>query len=460
MLTYQHLLPHAVPTIFERKSQPTTAVRRLAPLPFLVPATKTNKYSVWDYLGTIGTGAFFLLGITQLSIPLMIKHRTRINKFALAAINQSRNLFQLKPRQKNLQFLFKDRKEIEAQFKKLGMFLSFVQGINIYQTAVNSKQPSLFVQAILRDSLSLAGIFWPKDILYSLYSLAGVFFCLGKQNDIENNIHPESRRDWDIKRLNRFILPDRQGHVKHNNHTFSQELLSFTHFIRDDFKENFSSKHWKTLLSSFKAKESWTKPQSYLNGIASQFTLLSLIMNMGGLLGKKSNLLKWSTIPLTLGALLNTIPLFTRSWQNKRELDGQLVIGGSPLGIIGAIFQPQFFPKLFFLNGLSGIGGPMFVKGLELNSKRYRAMVDEIEWIHQLALQNPTLKASDILAHFNGSPSDLNTLQKRIGRSRVTYILKLLQRADQIAKSKGVNLAEFMSKDEYKKDPHQMIDAP
>jgi hypothetical protein len=289
--------------------------------------------------------------------------------------------------------------------------------------------------------------------------LAGVFFCLGKQNDIENNIHPESRRDWDINRLNRFLLPDRQGHVKHNNHTFSQELTSFTHFIRDDFKENFASKHWKTLLRSFKAKESWTKPQSYLNGIASQFILLSFIMNIGGLLGKKSNLSKWSTIPLLIGVSFNTIPLFTRSWQNRRELDGQLVAWGSPLNMIGTMFQPQFFPKLFFLNGLSGIGGPMFVKGLEVNSKRYRAMVDEIEWIHQLALQNPTLKARDILGHFSASPGDLKTLQKRIGQSRVTYVLNLLYRADRMEKYKGVNLAEFLSKDEYKKDPHQIIDA-
>jgi len=318
-----------------------------------------------------------------------------------------------------------------------------LQGINYYQQAVNTKQPSLAINALARDAISLIGRKYPSNFLFALFPLAGVFFSMGKRNDIANSNHPEIRREWNIEKLTHRFKARSLGQES-SQPALRQELGSLWRFVKDDLKLNYSTRPWKEIKQNIKDPRYWKQPQAALWSITAQTGLVAWMLAVLGLASKKrvfSNLARLGM----LGSAMGNSATVSRGWQNRDGLDGKLILLGIPLGSFGELFSPRYNPRHYFLYGLTSIGGAMMVKGWDLNSKRYRAWVEEIVWLARLAKEHPELTAASVLKHFETTPHEAHLLRKRLGKYRYQYLINLLQTGQQQQTQKGISLAQFLS---------------
>jgi hypothetical protein len=137
--------------------------------------------------------------------------------------------------------------------------------------------------------------------------------------------------------------------------------------------------------------------------------------------------------------------MFSRAWQNRKEWDGKLVMAGIPLVLAGTMFQPQFVGKWPYLMGLSGVGGCMLVRGLTLNSRKYRKEVDLFNSLRNQSIRNPSLTAAAVLQSISSNPEYLKLLKKRIGSHRTEYFMDLMRQAEEAQNSRKIPLASFLA---------------
>jgi flagellum-specific peptidoglycan hydrolase FlgJ len=68
-----------------------------------------------------------------------------------------------------------------------------------------------------------------------------------------------------------------------------------------------------------------------------------------------------------------------------------------------------------------------------------------LENLHGLAAQNPNLSAASILKMLADYPEALDALEKRIGKNRAAFLLKILEDADKAQRERGIPLATFLA---------------
>jgi hypothetical protein len=90
------------------------------------------------------------------------------------------------------------------------------------------------------------------------------------------------------------------------------------------------------------------------------------------------------------------------------------------------------------------MGGPIVNEGKRINSIKYRAQVAYLTNLHQQALQNPSLKAIDILTHLESNPQKLKTMALSMGEFRVNYILDLLRTGAQKQQTENITFANYL----------------
>jgi hypothetical protein len=384
----------------------------------------------------------FMAGILMLMMPVLHQNATSITKF-LAKSSAKTPISNMSPNGiQQLGTLLQNKAEMYKTLSKLFYFGAFFQGINAYQTAINTRQPSLITNALLNDILTVIGIFRPSKLVFLLNSTLGVLYAIGKKTDIENNNHPENIREWNFGRLTRFFREDHSSGTS----SFWRELLDFFRFMGQDVKNAFSLDSWRALMRNYREPESWKTPQSYQNALASQCLAASFFICLFGMKAKNSLWTLTAGGISLLGSVLLRIPIFLRGCQNRDELDGKLVMTGVPLTLVGGFFQPQFISKLPSLRGLAWLGNPMIMRGLSLNSKSYRKEVELFDSLRQESLHNPKLTAAVILQALHSNPEQLALLKKSIGTHRAEYFMGLMWKAEEAKNRLGVPLALFLSK--------------
>lgn len=400
---------------------------------------KKKRTKIIDALATLGTCTLVTSGVLSLAIPLINKKSPMLVSVLRRGLpNQMAESSALR----RLETRLASRKAVSDLMKRMCNAGMLLLGINFYQTAVNSRQPSLIANALLRDVLNLIMICYPGNFLFSLYTLVQVFFDIGKKTDIDNNNQPGNRREWDFRRLTRFLRPHQIS--QSGQASFMQELNSFGCYIGNDFRQAFSLRPWKAFKEKYKEKSGWATPQSYQNALAAQLALGSWIVFQTSNFVKNARLRLASNTILLLSTVCSTMPMLMRGWQNKDGMDGRLVLAGVPLRWVGELFLPQFTQKWFFLNGLASIGGPLSVRGLALNSERYREEVSALESLYTQAVQHPGIKASDVLKALNPDSDALKRIEQRLGRHRTQFIIETLQDAEQAWQTQNLPLAAFL----------------
>lgn len=400
--------------------------------------------SLVDGLAVFGNIAMLIGAVLRLGSPLISRKAVPLSQLLMRGLSTVRKTPVPPEKVRSLSAFLANRESFNKELNRFFMFGAFFQGLNGYQTAVNTRQPSLIANAILRDLIALTGIIYPRNVIFSFWPLVLVLYSAGKLRDIDNSNHPERRQDFDFRRLTRFLsrrpLSDEQKMP-----SFRQELNHFGHFIGNDLRNAFSLKSWQTLKQTYRDRKAWETPQPYQAALGAQASGASWIATILGMALKRPALTWAGSSLFFMGTVLLFIPLYLRAWQNRADWDGKLVLFGMPLEIAGNLFMPQYTKNLVHLNGLEGIGGTMVVRGLTLNSRHYRAFVDLLDALQAQAAQNPKLTAGVILQAFQSNPNTLKHLQKRMGESRVVYLSNLLQRAEQARLMHGTTLAAFLT---------------
>lgn len=315
-----------------------------------------------------------------------------------------------------------------------------MQGVNRYETAANTNQPSKLVAALTGTTQAFGFLFSSGWILQAVGFLTAALLYMGEQNDIENSNHPDKRREWDLSRINQSF----------KNHTFLKESASAAHFIADDFKHAFSADHWRNLKTNGLTRNTFETPQSYQSALGVQFSLVSLgfytVMNTIAkpLKGISDKALLYSmNITNILGSLIPQFPVFTRALENRDQVDGKLVLTGSPMISAGRFFQ--MIPAWKFLGGLGFVGDAVKGKGLALNSQKYLALLNQMRAIHTLTQRDPYITATTILNMMSTSPDIMNQLRQQMGQPRLDFFIQLLKKAENEYQLNGTSLNAYLT---------------
>lgn len=433
-------IPAQATAPFQSHLRPQHPPRHTTPVQFISPNHKAlTSRSFWDVLATTGSALNFLSGFVLLGMPLITKHPQ--------AVLRPFTKFLSPLKQQQWKTWLGNRAHLETQMKRLTQVFILLQGINLYQQAVNSKQPSLFLHTLGRDAIQLSLIRKWNPYVNSLYWVIGTLYYMGKRDDIENNNHPERRREWPIERLTRHLPWHHEVHpifMGEQKSSAKEDIKSFLRFFKDDIQLTLPSQAWNDLKNDLQKPEFWKTPQKSFLNIGIYTALTGVFLNIVGLSSKKSVFSLIASVLIMAGGTIASIPIIVRGWQNRSELDGKMVFIGRPLENLGELFAPAFTTRFYFLNGISKLGGSMNVKGQDLNSKRYRAWTEEIVWLAALAQQRSDITARTILDHFQSDTDDRRVLEKRLGKFRFHYLMTLLEKAETQA-HKGVTLAQFLS---------------
>lgn len=140
----------------------------------VLPMPKENtghaESPFWTRISAVGEGVVFGTGIFSLLIPLINKKPLPITNI----IDKSVSLFLKKPpspeKHQRFQAYLASREALSNLVKRIISAALFILGISAYQTAVNSRQPSLLANALAKDILNNY-THYPKDLLVFAFTL-------------------------------------------------------------------------------------------------------------------------------------------------------------------------------------------------------------------------------------------------------------------------------------------------
>jgi hypothetical protein len=413
MITLQPYLPLQATT--KEYSQPNIGYFRLS-------QRQKTKTSTIEKMGSIGSGIAMLGGLGILTSPLLSKKAVPLTGLLV-------RLPGLSARRLWLEQFLSGQKKVEGLFWRVAAVSGLFGSLNNYQTAINTKQPSLLVNNISSYIGNIGLLLFPQSALLRAFPLVSfMLLATGKRNDIDNSNHPEYRREWDIKRLH---TTARYKGV--TSKQFKNELKEFLRFIGDDLKQTFSIKPWQELKDNWKKKENTTKPQPYLTSIAGQLFALSFIA--------ARTAKKVAPFLISFGGIVYNLPIYTRAWQNRSEPENRAMLLSIPTSVFGDSFRAS--PSFSYLAGLSTISGVTSIS-LKINSKRYKAMLDYLDRLYHMASKNPSLKAQDVFVELSSHKPYLKALQQQMGKNRVDFLLELLHDASLFQRYQNLPLSEYL----------------
>lgn len=430
------------------------------------PEVGAQQKSAWDVLAKTSLAGMLAVNTTMLFSPAISKAAARyiesgaFQKSALGEYGWMKG-FMDKVANRNPD----NKNTFLPLLTRLNAYTALVQLNTGYQVGLNTQQPSKSLSSFMGTLTQLATII-KSDIPYvqTLSYLSSFFWFSGETNDIKNNNNPGQRREWDQRRLFRAWKKEKNDDTPE----LQKEVKGMLSFMGKDFKYTLSFAPWKNLIESIRNKEDLKKPQPYQTAIGAQLNLLAFftatacfatqvaIMLKNPNKGLKlSQFSKWpdplKVIPnrisrVTKGVMLFSIisylPVLMRALQSKGESDGILTVLGVPLITGGQVLKGHV--NLNHWQGLFSMGGPVVNEGKRLNSKKYRAQVVYLTNLHEQAMRNPALKASDVLADLRSHPEKLKQMKLSMGNVRVEYILKLLQTGVEKQRLENLNFADYL----------------
>lgn len=412
--------------------------------------------TTWDYIAKTSLTGMAIVSGAMLFSPLISKglaKYTLSKSFEQGWINNY-------PAAKNIILDASQPKVFLQRLNRVASFTRLFQLNTGYQVGINTRQPSKSLSSLMgtfNESVKILKYKIPN--LQALGFLSSFFWFSGETNDIRNNNNPGQRREWDQKRL--FIALKGKEET-----TFGHELKHMLSYMGKDFGYTLSFKPWKNLVDSFRNKEPLNKPQPYQTAIGAQINLAAFLLSTTAFLHqlktthqhpnlKIENFDKWESkfkkIPAKLShasqvimmfSIISYLPVLMRAFQNKKEADGIITIFGVPLITLGQVFGARL--SYSPLQGLFNMGGPIVNEGKRINSIKYRAQVAYLTNLHQQALQNPSLRAIDILNHLESNPKKLKTMALSMGEFRVNYILDLLRTGAQKQQTENITFANYL----------------
>lgn len=402
----------------------------------------------------------------------------------------------LPPFAQNVANTLGDPKKLKELFQR-GLSFSFLFQLNsTWQTGIQTMQPSKLLTVItgaMRESIMMCKVI---PFLQAFSYFSNFLWFSGETNDIKNNNDPLHRREWDPRRLvNIFSAKDgvkpgnfsgkdggaQQGKTAGVGH----ELSSLLKYLMQDYKYALSYKPWQGLVQSIKNHDDPRTPQPYQTALGAQFNMIAFVAQLASVglensRKKKYDVLKsikmadWDNaevmkkvakteaelqlfaklkkVPghlqsvakiMSLASIISYAPIVARALKNKNEKDSYLTLIGVPMMSVNQVMLAS--REIQTLKGLFGVGGPMIHEGNRLNSKKYRAQVEYLQFLSRLAIQNPQLTASDVLRFMNSHPEELKAMRLNMGKARVEYLLERLQAASQQQQSQHVSLAAFLA---------------
>lgn len=389
-----------------------------------IPMPASHKNKATEQIGTVGVALGFLSGAAMLLSPFLAKHPKTLASTLLhrkpASLHQ------------HWETLLADKKNLEQLCWRGLSVASLLTGMNNYETAKNTKQPSLIISNLLGYLFAIALFIKPKSIfLRSTAFITWSFLAMGKRNDIENGNHPTRRREWDLSRL-------KKGFYRGINR-YMKELGSFTRFIAGDFKRTFSLKPWKELTERYDKKSEWETPQSYQIAISGQLFTLGFLTTFLTERYKTKNI---TPLLVTTGGIIYNLPFIVRAWQNRHEIENKAMLASVPISIIGDGFRVSH--NFSHLTGLSSTSG-MTSKSVEINSRRYRALLNYIDQLYHFAKENPTIHGQDIYMELQSHPWRIKRLEHELGKRRTEFLLELLHNASVAERTTKITLADYLA---------------
>lgn len=385
---------------------------------FRLDLYRESKTSNIERLGLIGSSTAILAGLGILMSPLLVKKAAPLTERLV-------KLPGLPARRLWLEQFLSQQKKVEGFFWRITASAGLFGSLNNYQTAINTKQPTLLANNLSSYIGNTGVLFLPQStILRSFPLISFMLLAAGKRNDIDNSNHPEYRRELDIKQLQ--AAAPGKGLV-------SKQLKQVFSFILDDLKLTFSFKPWQELKENWHNKQNMAKPQPYLTAIAGQLFALSFLAVV--------TVKKAAPYLISIAGIVYNLPIFTRAWQNRSEPENKAMLFSIPTSVFGDSFRAS--PNFGYLAGLSTVSG-ITSTSLRINSKRYKAMLDYLDRLYHLASNNPSLKAQDVFVELSSHKPYLKALQQQMGKNRVDFLLKLLHDASLSQRYQNLPLSEYL----------------
>lgn len=325
-----------------------------------------------------------------------------------------------------------NRDALERLAWKIIGYGGLLQMIDRYKTAINTKQPSIFLSEVMCMLMAIGFIVKPKNVIVrSIGFIAGALWLAGKRNDIGNSVDLAHRREWDMSRLLPFSEQDtdQEAYTKR----LKNELSSAGRFIWKDLKDTLSINPLN-IFKPDKPKDYWKTPQADQLAIGAQFSLLAgLTAQINPLLPGGSMAAKGLQILNKSGALIsefaNRTPVTLRAWENRHEPDGWLILMSTPIQIVGRLFQTS--SNYGHLNSLLNLGSAISTKGLLINSQKRMEMLNYLKSLHSLAVESPDLTAASVRESIEKDSALRKQMQQTMGELCVTFILDTLKQAEQ-----------------------------
>lgn len=424
--------------------------------------SRKSSISGWDVLAKTS-----LAGMVAVNIPLLFS--PQISRKAEQMLQQrllARSAQEAETRMDKVLKHMADNLKLKQTLIRLNSFATILQLNTGYQVGINTQQPSKSLSSLSGTLYQLAMMKFPTPFMYAWSYVSSFFWFAGETNDIKNNNNPGERREWDQKRLFKALGKDRQAGAP----GFFQELKSMTRFMFKDAAYALSLGPWKDLINSIREKRDWKKPQPYQTAIGAQLNIIAFLGVLGakfaqmrekalnpelGTLKKYREFKDWpeaaKRIPnrfskfskhVMLFSIISYMPVLMRALQSKNEADGVLTCLGVPLITAGQVLKASL--SLESLQGLFNLGGPIVNEGKRINSKKYRAQVNYLNALHDMARENPGLKAQDVLGYLQSNPKELKTMAETMGQFRVNFILNMLQAGVQQQAIQNISLADYL----------------
>lgn len=378
-----------------------------------------------------------------------------------------------------------------------GLSLSYLFQLNTtWQVGMHTQQPNKLLTVmtgVAREAMMVRKV---SPVLQSGSYLSNFLWYAGESNDIKNNNDIGQRREWDPRRVAHMFSRQAggagamaankmQAWKERLNHAGS-ETWSLLKYLGHDYAYAVSLKPWQGLFRSLKDGESLKTPQPYQTALGAQFNILAFAAQLLSI-GRESSvkginpLLK--DIPLAhwdnakvlqeklgklspeklqefaqlkklpvrlqrsakvLGALgvAAYIPIVMRALQSKSEPESILTFLGVPLTAGNQVMLAS--RNIETMKGLFALGAPMINEGKRMNSKKYRAQVNYLQFLYNTAQQNPQLTAADILRFWQTHPEELKGMKLYMGQTRVDYLMEKLQNAALQQQSRQISLIQFL----------------
>ena len=136
------------------------------------------------------------------------------------------------------------------------------------------------------------------------------------------------------------------------------------------------------------------------------------------------------------------MPFMVRAWQNRNEIENKAMLASVPISIIGDGFRVS--QNHSYLTGLSSLSS-VTNKSVEINSRRYRALLNYIDQLYHFAKANPAVQGQDIYMEIKSHPLRLRKIEHELGKRRTEFLLQLLHDASVAGHERNVKLADYLA---------------